>query len=216
MVAANLVPLIGALFYGWDANLVLALFWIENLIIGAFNLLKMLSIVVYRAHYHRLFVCVFFVLHYGLFCSIHGLLLWDLLDLGAAPDADSLLLAGLPVLDVFAEGQAVLYGFVEQFWPTILLAIGALAISHTVSFVEHFWLRGEVYKLSVNKLMARPYTHIIALHVGLIAGALLLEMFGSPLWLLAVIVVLKLLLDLYQHQKRHQKAHQQDNRIKDI
>jgi len=41
LIGANLIPLIGVIFYDWDSRLVLALFWIENLIIGVFNLAKM-------------------------------------------------------------------------------------------------------------------------------------------------------------------------------
>ena len=46
LLVANLVPLIGVLFFAWDLVLVLALFWIENIIIGVFNLLKMLLVAV--------------------------------------------------------------------------------------------------------------------------------------------------------------------------
>lgn len=215
LVAANLVPLVGVLFYAWDPSLVLALFWIENLIIGAFALLKMLSLIVYRSRYAEIFTCVFFIFHYGLFCTVHGLLLWDLLDLGALPELVFSELKDFGILALFYEGAAVLFGFVEQFAPIIYFGVLALLLSHLVSFVENFLLQGEIFKLRVNKLMTQPYGQIIALHAGLILGAFALQKLGSPVWLLAIIVILKLGLDLSQHQRRREK-HRQSEQIKDI
>jgi len=40
LVAANAVPLYGVAFAGWDAFLVVLLYWAENLIIGFYNILK--------------------------------------------------------------------------------------------------------------------------------------------------------------------------------
>ena len=40
-VLANLVPAVGVLFFGWDAFTVVFLYWLENAVIGVFNILKM-------------------------------------------------------------------------------------------------------------------------------------------------------------------------------
>ena len=42
LVAANLVPLAGVLFFGWSVFATLLLFWVENVIVGGFNVLRML------------------------------------------------------------------------------------------------------------------------------------------------------------------------------
>lgn len=206
LIAANLVPLVGAVFYGWDPKLVLALFWIENLIIGAFNLVKMLSLVLSRARFAELFTCVFFVLHYGLFCTVHGVLLWGLLDLGSTPVLSFNPLENLGPLEFFGDGIAVLFGFINRFEPIIYFGIAALCLSHFVSFIENFILRGEIFQHRIGKLMTQPYGQIIAMHAGLIVGAMALEKLGSPIWLLAIIVLLKLCLDLAQHQRRRAAA----------
>lgn len=41
LVAANLVPLVGVLFLGWSLWTILVLYWLENGVIGFFNVLKM-------------------------------------------------------------------------------------------------------------------------------------------------------------------------------
>ena len=44
LIAANLAPLFGVLFFGWDAAAIVLLYWIENLIIGAYNVLMMILV----------------------------------------------------------------------------------------------------------------------------------------------------------------------------
>jgi len=209
LIAANSVPLLGVLFYGWDASLVLALFWIENLIIGAFNLVKMLILAARAMQLNELFLCFFFVLHFGLFCSAHGLLLWDLLDLGKIDASLYFGDVGFGPLGMFAEGASVFIGFIDLHGSVIMLGMAALALSHTVSFIEHFILRGEIFTLTNRDMMARPYGQILAMHAGLILGAIAIDKFGSTVALLAVIVAIKLLVDLKLHTRRHKLSSDQ-------
>ena len=37
LVAANLLPLAGVVFFGWDAGVILVLYWAENLVVGSFR-----------------------------------------------------------------------------------------------------------------------------------------------------------------------------------
>ena len=43
LIAANALPLFGVLFLGWDTFSIVALYWVENVIIGAINVLKMIT-----------------------------------------------------------------------------------------------------------------------------------------------------------------------------
>ena len=42
LITVNLIPLIGVLFNDWDAGLILLLYWSENLVLGGYNVLKIL------------------------------------------------------------------------------------------------------------------------------------------------------------------------------
>jgi hypothetical protein len=42
LLLANLVPVFGVLFFHWEVFPLMFLFWSENVIVGAFNVLKML------------------------------------------------------------------------------------------------------------------------------------------------------------------------------
>ena len=41
LIIANLVPLVGVLWFGWDVWGILIIYWLENGIVGLFNVLKM-------------------------------------------------------------------------------------------------------------------------------------------------------------------------------
>src|SRR4051812_39197593 len=43
LIAANALPLFGVLFLGWDAFSIVLLYWTENVVIGAINVLKMIT-----------------------------------------------------------------------------------------------------------------------------------------------------------------------------
>ena len=43
LIAVNTIPAVGVLFFGWDAFNVVFLFWLENLVIGFFAVLKMVT-----------------------------------------------------------------------------------------------------------------------------------------------------------------------------
>src|SRR4051794_2567049 len=43
LIVANALPLFGVLFLGWDTFSIVALYWAENVIIGAVNVLKMIT-----------------------------------------------------------------------------------------------------------------------------------------------------------------------------
>ena len=41
LVVANAIPLVGVLFFGWNVWTILIVYWLENGIVGVFNVLKM-------------------------------------------------------------------------------------------------------------------------------------------------------------------------------
>jgi Family of unknown function (DUF6498) len=89
LVAANAVPLVGVLFFGWSLWTILAIYWVENGIVGLWNIPKILMAggvllpgrtgVGYRAWAvqpmpagGRGVLAAFFAIHYGLFWLVHG------------------------------------------------------------------------------------------------------------------------------------------------
>ncbi len=92
LVLANLVPLAGVLWWGWDLFAVLTLYWAENVVVGAWNVVKML-LARSKGLAGKLFLTAFFAVHYGLFTLGHGLFLFLLFQPpGPLPDVGGMLL----------------------------------------------------------------------------------------------------------------------------
>src|ERR1051326_6744828 len=74
LVFANAVPLIGVLFLGWQVFPLILLYWLENVIVGGLNVLRMggadpAGPVRWIA---KVFLIPFFCVHFGGFTTIHG------------------------------------------------------------------------------------------------------------------------------------------------
>jgi hypothetical protein len=96
LILANLVPLIGVLWFGWDVWGILIIYWLENGIYGAFNVLKMRKaegsdespiaaaetrrqLSTYKMNGRspsgssKAVLIPFFIMHYGMFWVVHGI-----------------------------------------------------------------------------------------------------------------------------------------------
>ena len=75
LVVANLVPLLGVVFLGWDVGAIVFVYWSENVIVGVYNVLNMMTSRLEErlAFVKKLFISGFFCVHYGGFCLGHGL-----------------------------------------------------------------------------------------------------------------------------------------------
>lgn len=213
LVLSNLVPLIGVLFFGWNAVLVLALFWIENLFVGIFTILKMLCVILVNKRFAAIGFCLFFLVHYGIFFSGHGELLASVLDIEIPRIKTEF--DDVPMATLFVRAYQIIMNFIDTFSPTIWLGLAALFLSQFVRFIEHFLLSGNIFKDRVEKLMMQPYGQVLILHVGLMVGAILLQKLGSPVWLLALLVILKMVVEFARLEKSH-KAEKLAEQIKDI
>lgn len=204
LVAANLVPLVGALFLGWNVWTILIIYWLENGIVGAFNVLKMLRAqgtastgsanwtVNGRpaASMSRAALVPFFVMHYGMFWLVHGLFVLIM------PVFGGLAADGTSGPDM-TEGMSI--------W-TILFAAVALAISHAVSFWSNYLRGGEYRRVSPASQMFAPYGRLVALHVTIILGAMAVSITGAPAAALAILVALKIVLDVGFHLAEHRRV----------
>lgn len=197
LVLVNLVPLYGVLVHGWDVGALILLYWAENVVLGSYTLLRMLVVAPVGGWFSGLFFC----LHYGAFCAVHGLMIVSLLI-----DEDFKPIDGKP-WPLFLAFIQLLFRVIERvladasaLW---LLGLAALFMSHGVSFVMNFLLAGERHRLSVSAIMMAPYPRIVVLHVAVLVGGMLAVALGQPTGMLAVLVALKLGVDVYLHRREH-------------
>ena len=191
LIGANLVPLVGVLFLGWTLFATLLLFWLENVTVGVFSVLQMLAARPREplAWGAKLFMVPFFIFHYGMFTTVHGVFVMSLF--GNAP------IRGFPTPAVFYHAvQATGVG----------AAALAFVLSHGVSFALNYIGGGEYRSANLALLMSRPYGRVMVLHAVILLGGFLVQLVGSPVPALALLVVLKTGLDLGAHLREHQPA----------
>ena len=198
LVVVNLIPLLGVLLWGWDVGSLVVLYWSENLILGGYTIVKMLAV----SPVGGLFSSLFFLIHYGGFCAVHGIFVLSL-----AMDTEPAFFEGVP-WPLFLVFVQLLVSVVQQVLamapPEWLIAFSALAVSHGLSLTFNYFMNGEYRNQTVKVLMGAPYKRIVVLHVAIILGAFGVMALGSPLPLLVLLVGLKLGLDLVLHNREHQ------------
>lgn len=189
LILANLVPLAGVVFFGWSLFATLLLFWVENVIVGVFSVLQMLAARPgdAAAWALKLFMIPFFIFHYGMFTTVHGVFVLSLF--GDAPATAS-------------PSPATFYHAVQA--TGIGAAAVALALSHAVSFILNYIGSGKYRTAELQLLMFRPYGRVMVLHVVILLGGFLVQLVGSPMPALALLVILKTGLDLGAHLREHQ------------
>lgn len=186
LIVANLVPLAGVLLWDWRVGDVVILYWMENLVIGAFNVLRILYAGGAGGLAAKVPLAIFFAVHYGGFCLGHGVFLAHLFGEraagGARPGIDEV------VLDMLHE-------------PGLLAAVAALIASHGYSFARNYLGRGEYRNVNAGRLMGRPYGRIVLVHLFVIAGGFLVQALHSPLAPLVLFVALKTGIDYFMHRR---------------
>ena len=197
LLAANLLPLAGVLFWGWDVFALLVLFWMENVVVGVFFILRMVFADLADAALWvgKLFMVPFFCVHYGMFTAVHGVFVFILFGKGKYP------VDGLDALPAAARA-ADDYGL----W----LPLAVLSASHFFSFAWNYLYRGEFRSAELAKLMITPYGRVVVLHVAIILGGIAAMALGSPLWALLVLLALKVALDFRAHVKEHSSGAKAD------
>ena len=203
LLAANALPLVGVLFFEWDAFLLVILYWAENVAVGFYNVLKMAMVKVKHPaeHLGKLFQIPFFIIHYGGFTGIHGMFVLAMFKKEG---------------DVFGKGPdwPCFLAFVQILFHTIAQAcraippnarwvIAAMFVSHGISFGCNYLYKGEYAKISGGKLMGQPYARIVVMHIAIIAGGFLTFAFGSPIGLLVMLIIIKTLIDVALHKRQH-------------
>jgi hypothetical protein len=190
LLLANAVPVIGVLFLGWTVFPLLLLYWLENVIVGGFNVAKMLlarpAEPIYWAG--KLFLIPFFIVHFGGFTFVHGVLLVALFG----PK-------GLQPFDLLTAVPAAIR--------TNQLGWGLLSLvaSHGFSFFWNYLKNGEYQRASLQTLMGQPYGRIVVLHLTVLFGGWVVILLGSPVGALVVLVGLKTAADLRAHLAERKK-----------
>lgn len=190
LIVTNIVPIFGVIFLDWQVFIVMSLFWAENVIIGMFNVLKMMLALFGNTgkEENNFSLIPFFFVHYGIFTIIHGVLVFTIF--GGIFEHDNLI-----------TGVTESYGTLID--PSLAWAILALTFSHAVSFVVNYIAGREWKNTNLEKLMIQPYARVIILHLTILFGGFLVMLLNSPVVGLVLLIILKTYVDIKSHLKQH-------------
>ena len=188
LIALNALPLYGVIAWGWQSFDLIFLYWLENLFIGVFTVLRMLV----RPYRHGLdlalplFFVPFFTMHYGMFCLVHGIFIFALFG----PE------------DFATSG---LTGALSNIWPvlqhsSLFWAALSLLLLQLFDWVRDMRLHGLGHT-SAKGLMVAPYRRIVILHITILASGFALSALNEPVAGLLLLVVLKTVFDIYHWYK---------------
>ncbi|MFA5855585.1 MAG: DUF6498-containing protein [Candidatus Gracilibacteria bacterium] len=199
LVASNLVPLAGVLYFDWSVSFLLLLYWCETGIMGFYNIFKIAkanseakiseaSVQMWgKMPSLKGKLIMFFMFHFGVFMFAH--LIFILIFVVSRDEMFSL---------AINDNQTI-----RMFFYSLL----GLFLSHGYSFKANFIDGGEWKRINPLPQMVSIYSRVILMHLILFVSAacfILLHISGNKINI-AIMVVIKILLDLVAHYKSHKK-----------
>ena len=182
VVVANLLPILAVVEGTASAADVFALYWLENVIVGAFTVVKILTakgiskaeVKVtgsgFNADSPQVALAGFFCLHYGIFTLVHGIF--------------------TVVIIVTSGGFSAGAGY----W---LVTVTAMVASYLIALGVEWFGRDQKLTVSPAAAMIAPYPRMLVLHVGLIVGFMFVveKQAGDAVWSVVILFGLKTLAD---------------------
>jgi len=197
LILVNLIPLFGVWFWGWNILAILIVYWLESVIIGFFNVLRLLKseknepwqkpILAQKVDFGIDFSQIpwedkketikMFLANFGIFVLIDGF---------------------------FVFFFVLVFNLQPLVWWIILVNFLGLFISHLISHLVNFIGNQEYKRVSLQQLFFQPYKRILVMHITIIVGTFLILRFGLPVNLaFSILIVLKIVIDLWSHIAEH-------------
>lgn len=172
IVVTNSILIGLAIFFKWSIGELMLMFWLENIVLGFYGILKIAlfngqnatSEVEFGEHRMekaklKLILVPFFIIHFGFFCFIHGFFIDSLFGGGFIGKPNNLMSW-------------------ESIW-TLKYGILAIFINYGVSFFVNYIGKKERKTSSIIMLFIGPYQRIIIIHLILMISGILFIVFLS-------------------------------------
>ena len=192
LLLLNAVPIYGVAQWGWKSFDLIFLYWLENLIIGAFMILRILA----RRYNHPvelafpLFLAPFFAFHFGMFCYVHGMFVIGLFGKGLTGE-----LAGMDIPEIILP----LIQSRHLFWP--VMALFTLQLFDWLRDINERGFGSD----GVKDITTAPYRRIMVLHITILGSGFALTTLNEPLIGLLLLIAFKTGMDIY-HWNKDEKA----------
>lgn len=213
IVAVNLMPLMGVVWYDWDPFAVLFIYWIQTGIIGYFSFLKIKKVCEYEPPERRIQVIAFTVRKSSraqptskIIRDYRGVLLYGMIS--------SL------VLLIFFTGYAskktlgwdILYYSFPAVWASIsgsflAISLGSFSffLNHGYSYFFNFLGKKEYLNSNLEEQLTFPIERVGSIWGAIFIAITVLGFIPHLFTVIASLVFLKIMLDVYAHVKEHGK-----------
>ncbi len=179
LLAANLAPIAGVLFAGWDPYQVFLAYCLETIIIGLFTFIKLGIATYFRRNdpgtggsetaKTGLFLMFFFLLHYGIFVAIQTTLFLEAAHFGQASSPG--------ILDILSRPGQYLG---NEAWLLIVLFALAYAYQNIAAYIRD----QDHLNKPVFAIMFEPYSRIFVQQFTVVLGALVISLGGGLIFIL--------------------------------
>ena len=165
-MVVDLSPIVFALMNDWGATAFVLLYWAENVIIGVATFFRIIAAGAVKhglgGFAGALFLAAFFCVHYGMFCFVHGIFIFNFADINVA---------FLPT-DAFKAITSLYQG------AGIILVL--MALFQLAAIIADYWPSRGKHFVDVKEEMFAPYGRVVVLHLGIFVGVAALMSVGDP------------------------------------
>lgn len=193
LILANLLPLYGVWFEGWDPRQMFIVYCLETIIIGIYNVIKMMIVTFYKktdvwqtsgsnlTYVRGWFFILFFICHYGFFVFVQTGIFASVSNLSANEDFGSFSFLGRAFSYLTMDAKIVLYVFI---------------LMYGIRMVVEFILSGKYRQTSLGLLMFQPYLRIFIQQFVVILGSIFLA-FGAGKIFMFIFVAVKIYAEVF-------------------
>ncbi len=194
LVLSNLITIFLAVAFNWSVMIILWTYWLQSVIIGFFNFLRILTLKDFSTESYlsngkpllsiqaaKFGSAVFFVFHYGFFHLVYAVF-----------------------LSGFSFASAIFSGTIFFDFGFVVLGGIIFFFNHLFSFL-YFRNKPKKIKPNLGKIMMFPYARIIPMHLTIIFGGIFLATGIGSAFVVVLFLSLKTLADLIMHSVEHKE-----------
>lgn len=191
LIIANLIPVYGVWYEGWNASQIFLVYCLETVIIGLFNVIKMACVTLFikpkdvwqngssSVLVSGFFFIAFFIAHYGFFVFVQTQIFFSVS--GIINDHSTFMVYREIPKVLGNEGRLLLFIFISYY---------------TLHTLFNFFLSGEYKIVSINQLMFQPYGRIFVQQFVVIVGSMFLTFGASKIFIL-ILALVKIFFETY-------------------
>lgn len=200
LAGANLLPLLGVVFWGWDVFVLLVLYWLETLVIAFWTIFQVVTMPDASRKQlagnngkalSRIGSGLFFTLHAGVFMAVHFMFLWSMFSgdwpqrISSPGDFWRELVVGADIWIPLA------FLFLVRGW----MVLGNPVLAR-LGFVE------EAPPPVQNSVVSGLYGRIMVMQFAILFGGWVAVMLNGSVGVLVVLVVMKMVVELFYDPMR--------------